>query len=75
MQLHLLALPIIMLGFWCIGLASTKVLSQSSTGCLSSNQEANYDGPEHLSLKVQQVKFEFNVSAQALSSNAVMSRN
>ena len=35
----------------------------------------NFFGPEHLSLKVPNVKFEFDVSAHALTSNAVMSKN
>ena len=32
----------------------------------------NFFGPEHLSLKVPNVKFEFDVSAQALTLNTVL---
>ena len=35
----------------------------------------NQFGPEHLSLKVPNIEFEFDVSAHPLTSNAVTSKN
>ena len=51
-----------------------KLLREIELGHFSHLKNPYFNGLEHLSLKVPNVKFEFDVSAHALTSNAVMSK-